>query len=682
MKRILSLSLMVLMLLSTVLGLAACGETTDSGAVINAYYVGELYDFDPARADVDDDAMRVLALLYEPLFRLNENGKVKPALADDYVIIRNEEEGDYKMEITLKPTTWSDGSTVTAYDVVFAWKRILDPDFRSQAAPLLYEVKNAVEAKNSMRDEKGHLITTEDFGAVAVNANTISITFRNPVDAEGKPILDEDGKPVEPNYDAFLYNLTSVALSPLRQSVVESAPDYWGKRSITIVTNGPFTVSELDHNLAKFTLERNRYYDYANRDAVEDDPADEKVTPYRIVQDWSILSEQVADKFAEESIFIMSELPLALRNGDGALEDIEVVDALSTKTILLNTNGYDDSDDRGTALSDPAIRKALSDVISRKAIAEKLVFAKPAGGFISHGVFDAGERGTFFREEGDALLSENAVATTVDLSKLSDVEKKLTLAHADTEADTAVAELVKTAWESLGFTVTLVPLSYTVEERREIIGKQEFTYTFRDSHLIDAAEDFAIKTSDTYYKDANGKAADYLEIYSARKRFGSEAERARLSNFYFDAVLVDYQMHAPDAFGVLAGFSSTLNGNGMDLSVDGETAEQTMERYLHVTGFKNAEYDALIEKAYNERDLEARAARLHEAEELLLANAPIIPLTFGQNHYVFGDKISKVEMDYYGYAHFTKTRLKNYEDYLPVEEEPEGEETTAVTTAG
>ncbi len=667
MKRILSLSLLVLMLLSTVLGLAACGEMTDSGAVISAYYVGEMNEFGPARADIDDDAMRVMALLYEPLFRLTEKGKVKPALAEDYKIIRNEEEGDYKMEITLKPSTWSDGNTVTAYDVVFAWKRILDPNFRSQAAPLLYDIENAVEAKNAVKDENGHHITTEDIGAVAVNANMISITFRK--------IYDDEGNPVEPNYDAFLRNLTSVALAPLRQSVVESAEDYWGKRSITIVTNGPFTVSEIEYSLGKFTLERNRYYEYANRDAVGEDPADEKVTPFRIETDWSLATADLADMFAERSVFIMSDLPLAQR--EALADDTDAVDALSTKTILLNMRGYDSSADRGTALFYPSIRKALSAVIDRNAIAELLVYAKPATGFVSHGVYEADSRRKGFREEGGDLLSAAAVAAdtlkadaafAADYAKLSSDEKKLRLAHPASEADTKVAELVKAAWELLGFEVTLVPLAYDEEEKTEMIGSSPIKHTFRGSKLVDAVEDFAVKGTDASF---TGKADEYLARYN-HEPGTTPMLRSDLVKYYYDAVLMDYQMLAPDAFGVLAGFSTTMNGNGMDLSTDAVTAEQTMERYKHVTAFANAEYDSLIDAAYNERDLEKRAEILHDAEELLLEEMPIIPLTFGQHHYVFSSKIRNVDMDYYGYAYFTKTRLKNYQDYLPVEED-EGE---------
>ena len=176
MKRIFTLTLALVMLLSTVLGLASCG-IDDDGAIINAYYVGEMYDFDPARAILDDDAMRVMSLLYEPLFTLDEKGRLQNALAEDYEIFRDEENGEYRMEITLKPTMWSDGmkGAVKASDVVYAWKRILEPDFESQAAPLLYAIENAVEAKTAVSDEKGHPITTEDIGAAAVNEDTISI---------------------------------------------------------------------------------------------------------------------------------------------------------------------------------------------------------------------------------------------------------------------------------------------------------------------------------------------------------------------------------------------------------------------------------------------------------------------------------------------------------------------------
>lgn len=654
MKKFSSLCLAVLLLLSSVLGLASCGGLKDSGAVISTYYVGEIYDFDPARAVFDDDAMRVMALLYEPLFTLDKNGKVVPALAESYKILRDVESQEYKMEIKLKPSTWSDGNPVQAEDVVYAWQRIMDPNFKSQAAPLLYDIAGSIEAKNAESDEDGKTITVDDMKVTADNRSTLTITFRNYYDA--------DGNLVEIDYDAFLRNLTSLALTPVRQSVVSKAEDYWAKRAVTIVTNGAFTVRTLDYDIGEFTLERNRYYNYLNKDAVGEDPVDKFVKPYQITTLWTTDVETLADAFANNSVFFMSDLPLSMR--PEVKDDAEVADALSTMTILLNPN--DRGPSRKTALSDPAIRRALSAVLDRTEIANKLTFAVPATGFISHGVFEADSRRTQFRDAGEALLSVTKTDAPADFAAafagLSSVSKKLTLAYNNTEADLAVAEYVKEQWDALGFTVTLVPLKYNDESVTLDLNGAVTQLFFRGSQLVDVYEDFAI-----------GNAAEHLAAYNDESNRYYHNDN-QLNKNYFDAVLVDYQMLATDAFAPLCGFSSVLSGNGVDLSTDAN-GYQSQVSYTHVTGYRNEAYDALIEKAMNERDLKKRAAILHEAEEMLLEDMPIIPLTFGQTYYVKSNKLSGLTTTYYGYPLFTRASLKNYQDYLPEApvEETEGE---------
>lgn len=624
MKKILTLTLALVMLCSTVLGLASCGME-DDGAIINAYYVGELYDFDPARAVLDDDAMRVMSLLYEPLFTLDSKGRVKNALADDYEIFRDEENNEYRMEITLKDTMWSDSmkGAVKASDVVYAWKRILEPDFATQAAPLLYAIKNAKEAKSAALDASGHPITTEDIGAAAVNETTISITFRT--------MYDADGKVVEPDYDAFLRNLTSVALAPVCQQVVSAAEDSWAHRDYTIVTNGPFKIGKLQRRFNQFTIERNPYYEYSyeEKDEVAEANPTAHVRPYQITTDWGLSAEQMADMFANRSLFIMSEMPLSLRTE--MKDDIEANNTLSTMSVLLNTSKAD------SPLASKVVRKTLSSVLDRKAIADTLVFATPATGFVSGGVFNADSRRDTFREEGGVLISSDVAQGDSGFAASQNIptlKRTLTLGHNDSEADLAVAELVKAAWESLGFKVKLEALSYQ-----------------------SVSDDTGTSTSSA---DAYDKS-NLVEAYYNGFDFGGNVGA-------LDAMLVDYQMLSPDPFVSLCGFSSTLNGNG----VTGlNTANEKM--LAHVSGFANAEYDALIDKAYAENDLDKRAEYLHEAETILIEEMPIIPLTFGQCHYLASSKIKNVDVGYYGYPILTKTKLKNYKKYLPVEETPEAE---------
>ena len=625
MKRILTLTLALVMLLSTVLGLASCG-IDDNGAIINAYYVGEMYDFDPARAALDDDAMRVMSLLYEPLFTLDEKGKLKYALAESYEIFRDEENGEYSMEITIKQTMWSDGmkGAVKASDVVYAWKRILEPDFESQAAPLLYAIENAVEAKTAASDANGHPITTEDIGAAAVNEDTIAITFRKVYDAEGNQ--------VEPNYDAFLRNLTSVALSPVCQQVVSAGESYWSNLAYTVLTNGPFKISKLDVAFGEFTIERNPYYEYSyeEKDKALTASPDAHVRPYQIATDWSLSAEEMADLFAKNSLFIMSEMPLSLRTE--MKDDIEANDTLSTMTVLLNTTKAADG-----PLASAAIRRTLSSVLNRQSIADLLVFATPATGFVSNGVFNTDSRRDTFREEGGNLLGATDKDPGFDtaFAAVPKLKRTMTLGYNDTESDKAVAEYIKGAWEALGFTITLKALSAT-----EV-----------------SAEDSAA--------GAAYNSSQLLEAYYNNFKVG---------NTTLDALIIDYQMLSPDAFTALAGFSTTLNGNGVSgLTPEGNNLVQNITSVANVTGFSNATYDDLINKAFAESDLEKRAEYLHDAEELLLEEMPVIPLTFGQCHYLASSKIKNIEVGYYGYPILTKTKLKNYQKYLPTEEAPAAE---------
>lgn len=640
MKKCLSLLLAVLMLSSVCLTFASCGGNNDAGAVINAYYVGEMYDFDPAYAMIDDDAARVLSLLYEPLFRLDNRGRIQNALAKDYEIIKKPEKDLYQMEIKLRDASWSDGSQVTAYDVVYSWQRLIDPGFKSQAAALLYEIEGALEVKTATPDENGdYKVSPEgDFKVTAEDVYTLTITFRNHYDANGNL--------VEIDYEDFLRKLTSIALAPVSQTTVSKAEDYWGTRAATIVTCGPFRVSTLDLALGEFTLERNRYY---HRLKMEDETLvtmkelKSSVNPYQIVNNWAEEAwETVADSFAAETVFLLCDMPLEMRKAQE--KKAETADLLSTSTVLLNQT------ETGAAfLKNENVRKALSLAIDRTAIASLLTFAKPADGFISHRVFETDSSRKQFRNENSALLSNAAKAAEAE-ALLADANLRgvltLRLAHADNEADTKVAEYLKETWEALEwgsgvtFRVELTALAYHTERVYPDKNDQSQYYMINSSELEDVYDDFELRKY-----NADGVLLPTKSV--------------------FDAVLVDYQMLSPDAFAPLCGFSSWMNGNGVDFVPDAEGI-RTETAYKHMTGYESESFDAKIEAAYNEADLTKRATLLHEAESILLDDMPIIPLTFGQSFYVKSGLIRGIDNNnYYGYPILTEMSMRNYEKYLP-----------------
>ena len=134
----------------------------------------------------------------------------------------------------------------------------------------------------------------------------------------------------------------------------------------------------------------------------------------------------------------------------------------------------------------------------------------------------------------------------------------------------------------------------------------------------------------------------------------------------FEVAAIDYVALSADAYSVLAPFAKGFTG-GASSSADALTAD--FEIPSHISGYNNEEYNQLIEDALAEKDIEARASILHEAEELLLDDMAVIPVIFNQTLTLEHDDLSKVKYTYYGTFIFTKTKLKDYELYVPKEEE-------------
>ena len=612
MKKILALILSLAMLLSLSVSLTSCGKDKDLGAEVDMYFVGDVYDFDPTRAYVDDDAVKLFNLIYEPLFTFDSDGKVVGALAKSYKIIEDEEKELYQMEITLRDTYWSTGTPVTAEDVLFAWERILDCSFQSQASALLYDIKNALAVKQGD-------MTISDLG-VSADGELLTITFETKID-----------------YDEFLRNLTSVALVPLynNNSNVDKASDYWGKRKTTIVTNGPFCIDTLDYNMGELTLKRNEYY---RRNPEDTKGIKDHVTPnllktvwYAEKGDWLTNEQyldQMYDAFAANSIFYIGDLSLAKRAECKSLA--KVSDLTSTYTCVLGSSN--------AALNNVKVRQALSLALDREYMAELVVFAKPATGFISHGVWESNSAKTSFREVGGELIDTKG---NIDQAKklisesgaeLTSNTKKITLGYKYSQADEAVASYIKSVWEQLGFSVSLKPLS---TDDVDILTDKN-----------DESTKITVKSN---------------QLQEAYESLSSSASKC-------DALLIDYQMLSLNAFTALCGFSSTLNGNGIDMTLD-EEGYRSYEYLTHVCGYASESYEALIASAYEEKDLNARAEILHDAEEMLIEDMPVIPLLFNQSFYLSSKSLSKISVNPYGLVSMTKMKMKNYERYLTPEEE-------------
>lgn len=418
MKRTLCLLLCLVM---TALTFASCGKTDDSdkGAIIPCYFSNEITNFDPAYALHDEAATKILGLIYEGLVRMDANGKVQKALAKSWKYTSNPDDDYYMLEVELKNTCWSDGRQVSADDFVFAWKRLLEPEFSSEAASLLYEIKNARAVKNGD-------MSIDDLGLYAADTTLLQIQFETDID-----------------YELFIERCASIALVPLREDTVVKLVD-WASNSATMCTNGPYNVKSYKAGNS-LEFERSVYY---YRD-IDNDALTKYVLPYRFTVDFTMDADAQLAAYEAGTIFYDSDLPLASRAAYA--DKVELADTLSTHTYVFNTE---------KAPFDKAeVRRALSLALDRDAIVNIVTYANAAGGFIPTAAFDT-KSGTSFREVGGSLIASTAdVASAKSLLSSAGVSSgSFTLTIRPNQVDRAVAEYCVGVWEQLGFKVTVKEL--------------------------------------------------------------------------------------------------------------------------------------------------------------------------------------------------------------------------------
>ena len=662
----------------------------DKGAYIPMYLTDEIYDFDPANAYYNSDAINVLGLLYETVFTLTSGGKIKNGLAQSYKVFTDDD--GVHMEITLRPTYWSNGTyALTANDCIFSWRRLLDPNNGFAAASLLFDIKNA-------RAYNQGLMTKDDLMVEAVEQQVVRVTFENNVDV-----------------NAFLVNLTNVATAPLLEAALKKNDD-WAKKASTLVTSGPFKMAKIvyaelkDENgrnvkaeddyaldtdgkqtstankeykvqkISSFVLERNsHYYRDEKRDGL-----DKYVTPYRILVDCTMTDEELLEEYKNNRLFYIGSIPLSLRNDEYVSKRVKVTDALSTFVAYLNENAEINGE---KIFADVHVRRALSLVLDREAIANAVVYADAATGLIGNTIYEKDTSGSFRKTGGNLIASTADLAAAqaelaqVGIAGFSASKYPFTLKVASyDEVHIAMANMIADAWKQLGFPVTVQTMETIQNNDIRIEGG-----IAQEKPSTDVCDDL------------------YVESIQRGK---------------FEAIVLDYNAYSPTAYAMLSGFARGFSGSA-SMDENNEYIQNT-----HLTGYNSTAYNNLMEAIYfipYYTKLEAspapalfenpdtnpyfgfgfetyeeyvavynaiteiyaangitptdksgkwaaqKATLLHAAEKLLMEDMPVIPVVFNKNATITNTKyLSGVKKDYYVPALFAKTSLKNYAKYTYV----------------
>ncbi|MCL2097032.1 MAG: peptide ABC transporter substrate-binding protein [Oscillospiraceae bacterium] len=428
MKKILALVIVLTMLAGTVLFAAGCGQRDedDKGATLLMYMAGDPsnLNLDPGLLIYSSEAIKFMGLLFEGMTVMDDKGKLHNGMAKNWTITENEELGIYRIEFELKETRWSDGKPVTADDFVYAWKRILEPEFSSPAAALLFSIRNARAVKEGD-------MTVDDLGVYADDLNLLRVEFERKID-----------------YDKFLENLASPYLVPLRSDTVDFAPDDWAKKPISLYSNGPFSLKQIEYNkIASF--DRSTYYMLPGK---KGENIFKYVTPFRISLDFSRNLEQITNAYNNDDyIFYLGDVPKD-RFGEFASQ-AEIKDLMSSYVYYFNTDRR--------PFNDPNVRKALSIALDRNEIAKLAgLGVKPATGIVPHGVVDAKSTEEFRKVRGDAISpSGNLEEARRLLSAAGVTSGSFELSIRRSEVEKAVADYAAGVWGQLGFNVTVRELA-------------------------------------------------------------------------------------------------------------------------------------------------------------------------------------------------------------------------------
>lgn len=402
-------------------------DENDKGATLLMYLTADPsnLNLDPAKMIYSHEAIKLMGLIFEGLMKYDENGKLTYGMAKSYTKIHDEDKGEYKLQFELKNSKWSDGIVVSADDFVYAWKRILEPDFSGPAAPLLYQIKNARLVKNGEA-------TIDDLGVVALDTTLLEITF--------EPLADGS----EPDYDKFIENTASIGLVPLRSDEIDRAPNDWAKKTLTLLSNGPFIIKQMEYNKATM-LERSTYYFLEGK---KEDDIFKYVKPYRIVLDFSkTLADIEAAYAADNFIFFLGNVPAA--------KYAEYKDKSETKMMMSNYSYHFNT--ANSLFAKAEVRKALSISLDRNKIAEIYgLGVTPATGIVPSTLTGETYKDSYREAAGDIIpVGGDAAAAKSLLSAAGVSGGSFTLKVSANEEEKKVAEYAAGVWNSLGFTVTV-----------------------------------------------------------------------------------------------------------------------------------------------------------------------------------------------------------------------------------
>ncbi|MEA2523950.1 MAG: oligopeptide transport system substrate-binding protein [Thermomicrobiales bacterium] len=191
---------------------------------------GEPVRFDPGVSS-GGKGLEMLQNLFEGLVYIDQrDGSLQMGLAEKMEPNADATEFTFTLRDGLK---WSDGTPLNATDFEYSWKRVLDPNTKSEYTSAMYPVKNGQAI------DKGEM-TFDQLAVTAADEKTLKVTLEGPT----------------PYFPLLAATWT---FYPVPKHVIEKEGDAWVEAG-KMVSNGPYMLTAWEHNQSMVLDQNPNYY--------------------------------------------------------------------------------------------------------------------------------------------------------------------------------------------------------------------------------------------------------------------------------------------------------------------------------------------------------------------------------------------------------------------------------------
>lgn len=420
--------LVLTLIFCLVFTLAACGggggTEGDNEFEMSICIASEPQTIDPALNSSVDGAI-MIQHMFEGLMKWKDDGSGNAVLtegqAESYEISEDGLVYTFKLR---EDAAWSDGEPVTAQDFVYGWQRLVTP---ATAADYNYMIDAVVNANEIMAGE----VDPSELGIVALDESTVQITLHTPT-------------------PYFLDVCAFPAAFPVRQDIIEKGGDQWTFDLATYIGNGPYKMTEWEHNSYIRMVPNETYYDVDNLGPTS--------IKFALMDDNNAM---LAAFNSGELLFIenppVDEIAALLDSGE-----LKVADYIGTYYVCFNNEV--------APFNDSLVREAFSLVIDREYITKQVskTGEVPAAGYVPAGINDvAGPGSDDFRTVGGDYYSVDPAEYKANCDKARELLAEAGYPNGEgfpiveylyntQDLHRAVAEALQNMWQSeLGVTVSL-----------------------------------------------------------------------------------------------------------------------------------------------------------------------------------------------------------------------------------